>query len=152
MALWLRVPGGLRLLLPLAEMAILWWLSSREPLMRVSSATGSLLHNMAHVVAYAGLSASTAASFRPTGPRSPRALVLGVAIAFVYGVVDEVHQSCVPGRVASFADVGSDLCGAVLGACAVQYAWTRRGRWLGAAFAALAVGVGTAALATFTSI
>jgi VanZ family protein len=41
---------------------------------------------------------------------------LVIAIAFIYGLSDEFHQSFVPGRTASFWDVISDAAGGLIGA------------------------------------
>lgn len=48
-------------------------------------------------------------------PFSPRAALLAAALATAYGVTDEWHQSFVPGRDASAADVAKDFGGAALG-------------------------------------
>lgn len=143
-------PAGIRWAAAVAEMGTLWWLSSREPLLRVSSTAGSMLHNTAHVVAYTGLAATWALALGGRGPLQARDLRLAVLLAATYGAVDELHQMCVPGRVASWSDLGSDLAGAHLGAFVVQYGWTGHARWLLFAFAALAFGLLSAAVATFT--
>jgi VanZ family protein len=44
-----------------------------------------------------------------------RQAVLALAVAIGYGVVDEVHQSFVPGRVGDPMDVLKDAAGAVIG-------------------------------------
>jgi VanZ family protein len=41
---------------------------------------------------------------------------VAVLVATAYGVTDEWHQSFVPGRMASIADIGADAVGAALGA------------------------------------
>ena len=48
------------------------------------------------------------------------------AFSVGYGVVDELHQSAVPGRIASVLDVGIDALGAVAGVVAwrVISAWS----------------------------
>ena len=42
-------------------------------------------------------------------------LVIAIAIAGAYGVLDEIHQHYVPGRMPDVLDVLADLVGAVLG-------------------------------------
>ena len=54
---------------------------------------------------------------RPSG-YTPRAGVLAVIAAALYGVTDEWHQSFVPGRTADPMDVVADVAGAALGAAA----------------------------------
>jgi VanZ family protein len=45
--------------------------------------------------------------------------VLGVVgVMAVWGVLDEVHQEWIPGRRMDGADLGADVAGAVIGACA----------------------------------
>ena len=41
--------------------------------------------------------------------------LLAIAVGWTYGVVDEFHQSAVPGRVPSFADWIADAAGVVIG-------------------------------------
>lgn len=48
-------------------------------------------------------------------PVSWRTAALSIALATFYGVTDELHQSFVPGRDPSGADVAKDLLGAVAG-------------------------------------
>ena len=48
------------------------------------------------------------------GLSAPAAALASVA----YGFTDELHQAVVPGRDASFADLGFDVVGAVLGVVA----------------------------------
>ncbi len=38
-----------------------------------------------------------------------------ILIATIYGITDEIHQSFVPGRTASFYDILSDCVGAIMG-------------------------------------
>ncbi|MBI3931911.1 MAG: VanZ family protein [Acidobacteria bacterium] len=61
-------------------------------------------------------------------PLPSSAAVLAVAFAVAYGVTDELHQSFVPGRDASAADVGKDLGGAVAGALLYRRAVARGAR------------------------
>lgn len=49
------------------------------------------------------------------GSLSPSRAVLAVVLCTFYGVTDEIHQSRVPGRDASVADVAKDLGGAAVG-------------------------------------
>lgn len=83
---------------------------------------GALIHNGMHVVAFAVLAAAVRLALHSSGGRQlSLASVVAVAVAVAYGIVDEVHQSFVPGRTSSVADVCSDASGAVL-----AVAWLRR--------------------------
>ncbi len=112
---WLRLPRRLRALAPLLVMGALWWSSSCELPQREPSLLRSLAHNGMHGVAYAALAgllllASGVTANRPPGVRWASAWSLCLAIA--YGIVDELHQSFVPGRVCSVVDGLSDAFGA----------------------------------------
>ncbi len=113
---WLRCPVGVRSLAPIAVMAFLWWSSSRRPDVQEASAFSAVLHNGAHVVAYATLAGSfllvLARIDRPASRQ--RTIVVSFLLAVAYGFVDELHQSFVPGRVCSIADVMTDAAGSVL--------------------------------------
>lgn len=99
-----------------AEIAALWWLSSREPTVVSASLVRSFLHNSAHVVAYGLLAALALLALRGRAPLRRTDAVVAVVIAGGYGVVDELHQSTVDGRVCSLADVAADIGGAMLAA------------------------------------
>lgn len=93
-------------------MAVLWWSSSRQPQPGPPDALLALLHNGAHVVAYAGLAFAWWAALA-TGTRALRARWV-VGLTLLYGAADEWHQSFVPGRSCSWVDVVSDGLGATL--------------------------------------
>ncbi|MDY0004038.1 MAG: VanZ family protein [Polyangia bacterium] len=83
-----------------------------------------------HALEYAGLTllAQLAAHRNPRVPLAARRLggVLLAAVAF--GALDELHQSFVPGRIASFRDLGLDALGALVGTVLflVGRSWLRR--------------------------
>ncbi len=77
----------------------------------------------AHVVAYAVLGGLLAWALAPRWPAGWRT-VAAALLAAAYGVFDEWHQSFVPGRDASGADMLADLVGSVFGA--VAYSGWRR--------------------------
>ena len=114
---WLvRVPKWLRMLVPIAGMLMLWWSSSKIPGDTPHNRVYSLFHNSMHVVAYACIAASLWIAWS----RRPVAVVCAFRsrgawlVASLYGIVDELHQSFVPGRVCSVADWVSDALGAAL--------------------------------------
>lgn len=118
----------LRLWPPFLVAASLWFLSSRPGTVGPVSMVWNFVHNSAHVVAYAGLGASILLAF-PENVRR-RGCVPAVLMSSAYGLVDEWHQSHVPGRVASLADVVSDAIGATLAVCALAWLLWRSERGL----------------------
>lgn len=93
----------------------------------------SLIHNAGHAGIF-GVLALLAARAAGSGPRAQWA---GFAIATLYGVTDEWHQSYVPGRTASLIDWITDAIGAagslwIVAAVPVD-AKIRRRLWLTAA-------------------
>jgi len=71
-----------------------------------------------HLVEYGILGALCYRAFRwATGPRAARqAVVLAIVAASFYGLTDEVHQSLVPLREASWLDWVADTVGGIAGA------------------------------------
>jgi hypothetical protein len=116
-------PSKIHVALPLLFMAVLYWLSSLPgtPLPDDPALYGLFywvppsVQNALHVPAFAVLSWAfwwaLGAWLRVPSARA----ISACAIASVYGVFDEWHQSFVPGRYASLTDVTLDVAGAVLG-------------------------------------
>jgi len=92
-------------LLALGEMGLLWWLSDQP-------ATGMGLPHPwdkgAHFLAYGLLGFLLGVAFGDFRP--------ALLLAALYGVVDEWHQSFVPGREAFGLDLLADFLGAYFGA------------------------------------
>ena len=85
------------------------------PLGATASAAWS---TVAHLGLYMGLALLLFwALARNAGPRTPGWVLAAVAFALtvLYGVSDELHQTFVPGRTASEADLGLDAAGATMG-------------------------------------
>lgn len=99
---------------PVIAVAI-WLLSSRTKIPLPEGIVG--LDKLAHFAAYALLAAATGLWISPDAQRkgSFRGLLLAAGIAAAYGIIDEVHQSFVPGRDASIYDWAADLLGASAG-------------------------------------
>tara|TARA_R110002072_G_scaffold25443_6_gene85124 strand:+ start:67267 stop:67674 length:408 start_codon:yes stop_codon:yes gene_type:complete len=114
-------------------MYVLWRSSSRLPGDEPYTTAHALFHNSMHVVAYACLAASVwiAWSRRPVTAECAFRSRGAWLLAALYGVVDELHQAYVPGRVCSFADFCSDVLGAALavvvlrGVAGVAPSWLR---------------------------
>ena len=121
---WLGLPVWLRVLVPFLVMGAVWVSSSVSPVPRPADLLRSLLHNGAHVAVYALLAGSWLLAHPPqprsAPPRRSRAAALrSVLLATAYGAVDEWHQSFVPGRVSSVADLLADASGAALAGSAL---------------------------------
>lgn len=112
---WLRLPWFARVPWPAVAMLVLWWSSSQQPTVRTPSQLRAVLHNGMHLVAYGGLAASWLLALLRRDVAAPLP-ANGPWIAFVatvaYGVVDELHQSFVPDRVCSIADLVTDAAAA----------------------------------------
>ncbi len=121
---------------PIAVMACLWVSSSKSPVPSPPNLGYDVLHNGAHIVAYGLLAGSFLLSglVGPTLAIGPRWWpLLSVVASTAYGVVDELHQSYVPGRVCSFGDLLSDASGAALAVTALLALLrgdARLARWL----------------------
>lgn len=75
-----------------------------------------IIFNLAHIPAYALLSFLWLKSFAGSTSRNhiiTRSFILGGLVLFA--ISDEFHQSFVPGRSASFMDIGLDFIGIILG-------------------------------------
>jgi len=145
------MPWAVRWGAVVAEMALLWWASSGPLGGAHQSLLRAFAHNSAHVVAYSAMAAMALLAIAGTGATETRRRLWAIGIACAYGAVDEIHQRYVPGRVASFSDFGSDLCGAVLGAMLVHGLRSSERRALRLAAVALLGGIGCSALGTFTA-
>jgi VanZ family protein len=126
---WEAAPASIRWAAPLGIMAALWWSSSRVPVPRPPSVVRELVHNGMHVVAFGALAGALWFALRRPSRRTMvparAAGIAGVALASLYGAIDELHQSFVPGRVSSFADLLADASGGAL-AISVLLAWRAR--------------------------
>ena len=59
-------------------------------------------------------------------------LLLAVAAVIIYGVLDEYHQSFVPGRTVDVVDASVDAVGAITSAAIIYLNWKRRNLRIGA--------------------
>jgi hypothetical protein len=107
-----RRGGTLRLVGPLAYMALIWWLSS-QPL-PVDLPGGS--DKLVHALAFAVLCALWLAALAPRAWSAARTALFAVAATALWGALDEVHQSFVPGRSPDVLDALADLSGALVAA------------------------------------
>ena len=99
-------------------MAVIWLLSSATS-SEIESASSSLpspaiRDPLAHAVEFGVLAALLYRLLSSYAGRRPLAVwAVAAALTLAYGAVDEVHQSFVPGRHASLADIGYDALGAL---------------------------------------
>lgn len=128
---WLQAPRLLRWCVPVAGMAVIWWSSSQPSRPHEPSLLGPLAHNAMHVAAYACIGAASwlAWSRRPASAGQPWRSLGAWGLSAAYGAVDELHQSLVPGRVPSVADVLSDCAGAALAIALMRGAVGVSRRW-----------------------
>ncbi|HHO48258.1 MAG TPA: hypothetical protein ENN06_07370 [Desulfobacteraceae bacterium] len=81
------------------------------------------IDKLLHALAY-GVLAGTAVYAFPPETRRRRTLGVGLAVVIfclLHGLADEFHQSFIPGRTASWADLAADAAGALL----AVYGWSR---------------------------
>ncbi len=109
----------------LSYCGLLYYLSD-QPSLRLPQVMPSS-DTVAHVVAYAVLGWLWTVALRQTweGCSSLAILLFALLFTLVYGLSDEWHQSFVPGRVSSMADVIADVIGGGLGAGSF-FLWARR--------------------------
>ncbi len=119
---------GWRVLVPLALASAIYCESSRRLPIDLPGQSDKLLH----AIAFGALAASLAWALAPgvMALGRWRLAALAFALSAVWGVLDEIHQSFVPGRDADVLDAVADATGAA--AASVAGAWwlgrTRQGR------------------------
>lgn len=102
--------------LVVAWMGLIWWTSSKGPPPGPRSYSWrAVIGNFLHVPAFGFLAVLLVATLPRTGawPRPGRAAwlqVVGTVLA--YGVIDELHQSHVPGRDLSIFDLATNVSAA----------------------------------------
>ena len=80
------------------------------------SLSEQVISNLAHIPAYALLTFLWLKSFAdPESKNNIIAFSLILSGLVLFAVSDEIHQSFVPGRTASFMDIGLDLIGILFG-------------------------------------
>lgn len=82
---------------------------------------------VAHMIVYGVLAATILYAFEPAinNGRTLAPFLVTVTICILYGIGDEFHQSFIPGRFASAADLVADTLGVVV-ACAAWFFWKRK--------------------------
>jgi VanZ family protein len=110
-------------------MATIWWLSDRETLPSPPGLTAEIWSYLGHIGIFGllGLTIWWALGMNSQLLNRERNWY-AIAIATAYGVLDEFHQSFVPGREASALDVLADFAGAALAVLIVPRLYRR---WFG---------------------
>ncbi len=114
----------------LATMGVIWLLSSMSnPPVDVSSLP--FRDRGAHFLSFGSVAFWVAHGTMATVPRAHalRVVFFAVLSAALWGLLDEIHQSFVPGRSPDIIDLVADTLGAIVGAslrAAVRLAWPQR--------------------------
>lgn len=112
-----RLPRSFWFAVTAVWMALIWNLSSRTFESGPKFFLSGLLSNGFHafLFGFLGLFVALAWAARPTGPRWPdpgrAGRRLAVAVVFVWGALDELHQARVPDRHPSVFDLLTDVTG-----------------------------------------
>ncbi len=116
------------LLAPIVYMLAIWVLSSIPggslDIKGMDWLTAPTTQNLLHIPLYGGLAYVWVVSLLRLNHTRP--LVLAAVLTIAYGIVDEYHQSFVPGRYASVADVALNCVGAGL---VLWWGYWRQERW-----------------------
>jgi len=94
-------------------MALLFQLSSRSDVGPAGRLPDTLTHGSAYLILAGLLCRALAGGLKPL---STATAALAACVATAYGMTEEYHQSFVPGRDASVADILKDMGGAAIGA------------------------------------
>jgi VanZ family protein len=114
---------------PAAFMVLLFLVSAQPSITGPEAGWDKLAHVVAYLVFGILCLRATHAGFGILRLR-PTLLALGLAVS--YGLVDEAHQSLVPGRDASVLDWVADVAGVGLAAALLGLTFPRRGPSAGA--------------------
>ncbi|GHU89962.1 antibiotic resistance protein VanZ [Spirochaetia bacterium] len=100
----------------------IWFLSSQSVLPQPKGILG--FDKFQHLLTYVVLAAAVGLWFPRQKWRRPgiAILLLAAAIGSAYGIIDEIHQSFVPGRDCNIRDWLADSLGALLGAGVMKFA------------------------------
>lgn len=117
---------------PLALMALIFWLSAQPDLDTGLGVWDLILRKLGHALVFGALAALWWWALHPLARRP---IPIAAAIALLYAVLDEYHQSFVEGRSGTVSDVAFDLAGIVVASLLLRryslgrrLAVSRRGR------------------------
>lgn len=107
--------------------AVIWRLSSTPDLAVASGWLDTVTRKTGHVAAFGLLATASVLGLRAQRLALRTCLVGGAAIALLYAVVDEFHQSHVPTRVGAPSDVAIDALGVGIASMVLAMVFNRRG-------------------------
>jgi hypothetical protein len=111
----------------LAMMALIFFASGTSgPEMPSFGILDLLVKKGGHMLGYGLLATAYLRGLTAAAKAGRGAVLLAVVMAVIYAATDEFHQSFIPGRNPSAADVGIDTIGAVLGAAASAWIHAKR--------------------------
>lgn len=125
--------SNLRVVVPLAYMAAIFALSSIPDTITPETSLERALHwvspgfqNLLHIPLFGGLAWCWQWGLRGWIHNDTRRIAVALALTLAWAILDELHQTTVPGRFGSLTDILLNALGAVL-----ALAWTvRRDRLL----------------------
>ncbi len=118
-----------RFALPILIMILIWCFSAQNntesdgisiPLATLLGLENGVLRKIAHFTIYLILGVSLVFAFKSLKPKQfPefKPLIISLVIATIYAMLDEYHQSFIPGRDGNPADILIDSLGALAGIC-----------------------------------
>ncbi len=111
----------LRLVPVLLTMAVIFYLSHQQG-DSFSLPDIANIDKLLHCLLYTALGLAVFFALPPSWRQRHPFLASGAVVLFClcYGLTDEFHQSFIPGRDSSMADVGADTIGGCLAACISQ--------------------------------
>jgi VanZ family protein len=112
-----KKPLALLLKLPAVLIAVLiWFLSSQRTLPRLKGVLG--IDKLQHLLVFAVLTAAIClwVPLEKWRTRGLFFMLAAVCAGSFYGIIDEIHQFFVPGRISSLWDWAADTLGAAIGA------------------------------------
>ena len=111
---------------PLAWMAMIFTLSSQSNLPAPPEPLVAQLYRVGgHMIAFGALSLLLVRAMQSTWP-GQRVAGWSLSVTLLYALVDEYHQSFVPGRHATLIDVAVDVAGMLLALGILTWRQTRR--------------------------
>ena len=120
------MPGGkIKIFVPAVLWAIIMLTVSSVPYLSTPSIGFDFEDKFAHSGEYAVFGILLAFGFSRLNWGWKKVLLISVAVAAVFGILDELHQVLIPGRQADVFDILADMAGAI-GAIGIYLAIIRR--------------------------